>query len=368
MKNKVSTSIMFIIFVSVMIAFLGASGTGDRQFFIGWIENVVNYGIRRGFAENHDMYPPLAPLVLYIMYRVFSFAPNAMLFAIRISTALFMLIYCAVCKILFRDDKICYLLFFSTFVSATDGYLDVFIVPFALLSYYMIRNKKYILTGLFLTLMCLMKYQPLIIMPIVAAGFVSVSVREKKILAEWSKLLKLVLGAIGPLLIISLIYGGAFYKSIYVALFRDSSSISPNGLNFGWLVQFFYELATGGIAQSGGQISIMNAPFKALISFKLIFIIGYIVIFARVLLSKDKSVSFIIKNCLIVYILYYLFSTNVHENHFFVGVILALLLYIEERDKLPVFVSSAYMFNINLLIFYGIWGGTGGFNRMICGG
>ena len=190
MKDKkiVSTGVMFLIFISVLLAFLGAYGTGDRQYFMGWIENAVDFGIVSGFSENHDMYPPLAPLILYIANSIFSFVPESMLFAIRISTATFMLISCVVAKLLFKDNKICVLLFLTTVVSVTDGYLDIFIVPFALLSYYMLKRERYVLSGFFLTLMCLMKYQPLIIMPIVAAGFVGASIKEKKISFEWNKM------------------------------------------------------------------------------------------------------------------------------------------------------------------------------------
>ena len=78
---------MFLIFASATIAFMGAYGTGDRQYFMGWIDNAMNYGIINGFAENHDMYPPIAPLILYIAKNLFAFVPESSLFAIRISTA-----------------------------------------------------------------------------------------------------------------------------------------------------------------------------------------------------------------------------------------------------------------------------------------
>ncbi|WP_022753237.1 hypothetical protein [Butyrivibrio fibrisolvens] len=366
-NSLTSTIVMFLIFTSVLTAFLGAYGTGDRQFFMGWIDNAMQYGVRVGFGENHDMYPPFAPLILYVAKCIFGSVPDSSLFAIRISTAVFMLISCIVAKALFKSNKICYLLFFSMVVSVTNGFLDIFIVPFALLAFYYARKENYFLTGLFLSLMCLMKYQPLIIMPIVVAGFIHVGINHKRINITWDKIGRMVIGGIIPLIPVTLFYRKMFFKSIYVALFRDSGNIAPNGLNLGWIIQYFYELSTGGL--NNGMAGIMwSVPNKAMLSFKLIFVLGYLFVFVRTLIADNKSLAYVLKNSLSVYILYYLFSVNVHENHFFCGVLLALLLYIELGEKYnQIFYACAYMFNINLLIFYGIWGGAEGFFRVIGG-
>lgn len=369
-KSTISTIIMFLIFISVLTAFLGANGTGDRQYFCGWIENANNYGIIDGFDANHDMYPPLSPLILFLVFKVFQPVLNmdAALFAIRLSTAAFMIISCIVAKLLFKNNKICYILFFSTFLSVTNGYLDIFIVPFALISYYMAKRQNFFLLGVFLCLMCLMKYQPLIIMPIIITGLADFSFDNKKIHIniKWCTFIKLAAGAVIPLIIITIAYGKPFIWSIYVALFRDSNYISPNGLNVGWIVQYLYEIATDSL--SNGQISIMwSVPFKALIAFKYVFIFGYIFIFFKSLFTKNLNIADILKNSLIVYVLYYLFNTNVHENHFFLGVLLAIILFVEEGGKTEaILIYSSYMFNINLIIFYGIWGGNFGFDRIIC--
>lgn len=363
-SEKVSIIVMFSIFVAVLVAFLGASGTGDAQYFIGWIENAEKYGIVNGFKENYDMYPPYSALLLYIVYRIFSFVPDAALFSIRLATAGFMLATCVVAQIVFKSEKVTYILFFSVLLSVTNGYLDIFVVPFALVAYYFLKKEDYLLGGLFLCLMCLMKYQPLIIMPIVLAGFVDVS--SKKLSIKFEKIIRMGIGALIPLLITFSVYQKPFFWSIYVALFRDSNFISPNGLNFGWLVQFVYEMITGTYTN---KVEIMwEVPFRALVSFKYIFVIGYVLTFFWTLLKKKKDIVIILKNSLVVYTLYYLFSTNVHENHFFIGVILAVLLYVEIGEIfIPQLLTSIYMFNVNLAVFYGIWGNNFGFNRIIQG-
>ena len=119
----------------------------------------------------------------------------------------------------------------------------------------------------------------------------------------------------------------------------------------------------------GNKVDIMwSVPFKALVAFKYIFAIGYIVVFVQTLLTKEKSVAYILKNSFIVYILYYLFNTNVHENHFFVGALLAVLIYYEAGEEFfPYLCAASFMFNINVAVFYGVWGITGGFDRIILG-
>ncbi len=360
---------MFMIIIAVLTAFVGAGGTGDAKYFMGWIENADKYGILKGFDANQDMYPPYSALVLIVVSRIFSFVPNAALFSIRFCTALFMIISCVVARVVFKNNKMVYILFFSTLLSVTNGYLDIFIVPFALIAYHFVKRKNYLLVGLFLCLMCLMKYQPLIIMPIVVAGFVEISLGkgEKKVSFDWGNIFRMCIGAAIPLVTTFAIYGKPFFWSVWVALFRDSSFIAPNGLNFGWLVQFVYEKATGALA--GNAVSIMwSVPFKGLVAFKLVFILGYVFVFFKTLIAKNKDAIYILKHSFVVYILYYLFSTNVHENHFFVGVILAILIFNEVGDRFLNFMCAAiYMFNINLAVFYGIWGNIEGFNRMILG-
>ena len=365
--SKLSTFIMFVIFGSILLAFLGGGGTGDAQYFMGWIENAEEYGIIDGFRENYDMYPPYSALVLYLVYRLFIFVPNAALFSIRICTAVFMIISCVVAKLIFKNDKMVYIFFLTTFLSVTNGYLDIFIVPFALMAYYFFKMDKYFWGGLFLCLMCLMKYQPLIVMPIVAAGFVNINREKKNIIIKWEKIIKICIGAIIPLIVTFAIYKKPFFWSIYVALFRDSSFIAPNGLNFGWIVQFLYEKVTGTLVDN--RVDIMwSVPFKALVAFKFVFVLGYIVVLVQTLFAIGKSVTYILKNSFIVYILYYLFNTNVHENHFFVGVLLAVLLYHEVgEDFFPFLCAAAFMFNMNVAVFYGVWGITGGFDRVILG-
>jgi len=366
-SNKLSTFIMFAIFGSILLAFLGGGGTGDAQYFMGWIENADKYGIIDGFNENHDMYPPYSALILYLVYRLFVFVPNAALFSIRFCTATFMLISCIVAKSIFKNDKMVYILFFTTFLSVTNGYLDIFIVPFALIAYNFFKKENYLLGGLFLCLMCLMKYQPLIIMPIVASGFVDIDSEKKRLEFKWEKIIQMCIGAIIPLVITFAIYKKPFIWSIYVALFRDSNFIAPNGLNVGWIVQFLYEKITGTLV--GNKVDIMwSVPFKALVAFKYFFVLGYAVVFIKTLITSKKSLVYILKNSLIVYILYYLFNTNVHENHFFVGVLLAMLIYYEIGDVFfPFLCAAAFMFNINVAVFYGVWGITGGFDRIILG-
>ena len=278
-----------------------------------------------------------------------------------------MIVSCITAKLIFKNNKIVYILFGATFLSVTNGYLDIFIVPFALIAYYFFKNDRFFLGGLFLCLMCLMKYQPLIIMPIVAAGFVDINREKKKLEFKWEKIIQICVGAIIPLIITFAIYKKPFLWSIYVALFRDSNFIAPNGLNFGWLVQFAYEKMTGTLV--GNKVDIMwSVPFKALVAFKYIFAIGYIVVFVQTLLTKEKSVAYILKNSFIVYILYYLFNTNVHENHFFVGALLAVLIYYEAGEEFfPYLCAASFMFNINVAVFYGVWGITGGFDRIILG-
>ena len=368
MKNKNDIKqivFMYLIFLGSLLAFLGAQGTGDHKYFFEWVNNVDTYGLIEGFKMNQNCYPPLATLILYIFNRVFSFIPGSALFAIRFSTLLAMMISCIIVQLIFRNVNLCYILFFSLIFSVTNGYLDILMLPLGLISYYMICKEKYFLFGLFLSLACLIKFQPLIILPIIAVGYFEFEWKEY-VHVKWKNGIKTMTGGVIPVLLMFLVYGKPFLYSIMSSMSTVFEYLSPNGLNVGWIIQSIYEIVTG--SMDDNKFVIMNAePCRALVLFKYVFWIIYLCIFIKILLTKSRTRLDIIKGCLVVYTAYYLFNTNVHENHFFIGVILAFLMYAEAKDLYQIMIFATYMFNINLLVFYGIWGTTNGFNRVICG-
>jgi len=61
------------------------------------------------------------------------------------------------------------------------GYTDIYILPFLVMSILFLFNNKYILSGLFFSVSALIKWQPLIILPLFLFSFLSRSERLKNI-------------------------------------------------------------------------------------------------------------------------------------------------------------------------------------------
>ena len=366
------TVLMFAMMGVALITFFGTYGTGDTLLFTIWIQHALDEGIVGGFAANQEVYPPLIPLMLTVIHKAINhFIIGGGENAIRVLTTVFSLSSCILAKLMLKDNRICILLFLSTFLSVTDRYLDIVMVPFIIASYFFAKNRKYVAVGASLALMCLMKYQPLIMMPVVLTALINIDVKAekgKRFTICWKPLLKMALGGIVPVAVVALVYRGAFFRSIYLALFGYSELVAPQGLNVGWIVQFIYEKLTGTYYE---KIEVLRSiPNIGLVIYKYLFVIGYLAVFARLIFLRGKKISDILKGCIIVFILYYLFNVNVHENHLFVGMILALLLYAETKElpDLIVFAIVAFIHNVNLGVFNGIFGSAYPiFNRIIFG-
>ena len=147
--------------------------------------------------------------------------------------------------------------------------------------------------------------------------------------------------------------------------------MSPNGLNFGWILQYIYEVKYPEIygPLDNGKICIIWNTAKNHLSFKYIFLTILILTFFIALAKGKNNYKNVLKCAIAGYTGYFLFNSGVHENHLFLAMILMILLYLEEMTKHNFYRMILYIvaFNVNLLILYGLSGYGMGFDRAIEG-
>ena len=359
--------IALLTMIMVSLVFFNSPGTGDMSIWSEWLDYARQYGLREGFGMQGDMYPPFALILQVVLQRIQPGLSNFVV--LRLVNTFYLFLSALVIHLLFKDAKVTLISFWGLILSADLGYLDIEMVPFMILAFYFFSKEKYVLSGIFFSLLCLIKFQPLIIMPFILIYFVDILDAGKKKFKPYISIKNMIKMSIPAVLIgggVLLIYKMSLVKALYRALFVSGYSISPNGLNLGWIIQYciekYHEDLFGSL--SGGCIGIIwNAPSSYRL-FKYIFILIYAAAAVIMLIYRKKNYARLLKCSLVGYTAYYVYNCGVHENHLFLGMILMMLLYIEEPSKNNYYRMIMYnvIFNINLFVFYRI-----GFNRVIGG-
>ena len=360
-KKENYVIVAFVAMIMLLMCFLMSPGAGDMNIWERWMEYVSQYGIIDGYAMQQDMYPPFALLVQYLVKYICPFLSN---FAVlRLTNTFFVVLSLLLAYFLFKDIKVGVLVFSGLFISSNIGYLDVEMAPFLILAVYFFGREKFWLSGLFFTLLSLIKFQPLIIAPFILIYFINIydSQQQKyKLSIKMKKLLQISIPVIIIWAMVCIIYRGEPLKMLRSALFSSGASIAPNALNLGWIIQFVLEKFkpdTFGALNNGYISIIWNAP-KGYLSFKYIFFILYFITVLLLTMHKEKNSQLVLRYAIIGYTVYFLFNSGVHENHLFLAAFLMILLYVLEPTKTNYgrAVMYIFIFNMNLVIFYGLTG------------
>jgi hypothetical protein len=118
---------------------------------------------------------------------------------------------------------------------------------------------------------------------------------------------------------------------------------------------------------TGGQIGIIMTEDWAVVALpKLIFALLYGSCLIRYWKAAPSLPNFL-ASASMGYLAYFTFNTGVHENHLFLVCLLLGVLAHYERAALPQFLLWAGIFNLNMLVFYGLDGRGLPFSRVVGG-
>lgn len=367
-KRLWTLSVLVFVIIDYFV-FFNAPGTGDiREHFIYWVDNVYEYGLRQGFIENADMYPPLSTLLMYISSRIFFFFENAQ--AIRAADIIALLI-CGI-WIIHKYDKPEYgfWMVVSCLTSVHLGFIDALVFPFLIIAFYYLSKERYLGFAVFFSLCCCVKMQPLIIAPILFCYFVTISTKKPYVSIPIKKVMQMALCVVVTLLPFFLIYG---IKPI-VACIRAgliAPGFSPNGLNFIWIVQYLVEMIFPEKTQPlvDGLPGIYWGPHGPMLYFDYIFWLAFVILCIFTMFLKRKTPQIILKICIIEYTIYFLFKLAVHENHLILAMVLTAILLCLEDTIMNRWIFIFYVFatNMNMYLFYNLTG-SGSFHVLSIAG
>ena len=170
------------------------------------------------------------------------------------------------------------------------------------------------------------------------------------------------LGLSGVVAVTLLVFGPTLVLTLRDAL--THAYLSGNALNVNWIYTWllhvlrpetFGPLATGPAALRHETLLIATADPLLILPQRLVFAGLYVYCLARLARAGSSFADFV-ASAAFAFLSYCMLATGVHENHFFLALVLLALLAGLQADKWPLFVAWAVAANLNLWVFYGLRG------------
>jgi hypothetical protein len=330
-------------------------GTNDVELWLTWIRQLTAAGPRLGYVDLHADYPPGTSVVLWLIGRLASLVATDPRVVLKLGLLCCLLITTGTLLAASRRAGL------SAFAHAalvlnSFGlmYLDIFTAPLVLGSIWAASAEREPLMAGLLAGACLMKWQPLLLVPFAAVHVLrSRTTTERTVWLRKAAYAAAIPASIAVAAI--LIYG---FSSILDALDRAGhhNDLSNYGANPLWVLTWFFEWTAQAGKQSlspAGLVTIMAASRPIIRVSSFISLIGYATILWKYWKSADRTVGGFVRFSLAGYLVYFLFSVGVHENHLFLASLLGIALAWLEPRQLWVAVMLAIAANLNLLVFYG---------------
>jgi hypothetical protein len=335
-----------------------SAGTSDVQWFMTWMNHVMAGGPIQGYIDIHGDYPPGTSLVLWIAGHLAIATAHDPSTVLKFVLLGFLLVSTAILLVASRRPSLAAFAYGALVVNAFGlMYLDILTAPFVIGAIWAATTGRTPLMAGLLALACLMKWQPIFIMPfaiiyILRAGK-DASRRRRQTM--WAAAI-----AGGIAIVVVLVYG---FPAVSDAFYRASrhNALSNFGANPLWILTWWFERnASAGerALTPEGVVSILSASRPILRALSLISLIAYVTILRAYWRSADRTVGGFVRFALAGYLVYFMCSAGVHENHLFLASLLSIALAWQMPRFLWVAVVLAVAANLNLVAFYG-WEGGG---------
>jgi hypothetical protein len=358
-KKKEEFSFLLLFFFYITIIFFNSQGTHNTEAWIEWVEYANKYGIIEGYKYKVTTYPPLSVLILKFFYNLTSFFNHNIEIFYAIKISIFFFFFLSTIIIYFYSSNIKITIFYIvTFLLSSVGLndLDIFFATFLIISFFFLKKKNFFLFSFFFIISILIKWQPIIIAPILII-YVSEYNLKNKINFRNIK------HAFVAIFFVSLMIIGTYgflpiVKSLYVSI--NHNYLSGNALNYNWIITWFlktYDSASYGNIING-QITWTKIKSNNIYIYsgQFIFILTYFYLLLNFIFLKKKNLESLFLFCSVVSFSYYIFNKGVHQNHLFLSTLFVILAYNENSQNFVNAVLTSVIFNMNLFIFYGVTG------------
>ena len=350
-----------LVLVSVIsLSFLANYGSGDVGFWTNWATATRDNGLVRGYAAARTDYPPLSVLILGLSERVSRAVGASTVLGVKASIAAFLFLT-SLTVYAHASNALLTAAFHLALVpnSLALGYIDVFYAPTLILALSMLKRSRFTTFAILFAVSFMIKWQCVVILPFTWL-YVFRAHRQYGVRAALTTLFRAVVAPMG--LVIGVTFA-VFGLEVLWAFGRAVSQpyLSPNAMNLNWMSTYALHLfapETYGSLSSDGTASIIYvAPQNSAWLSRLLFLCGYLAAL-YVCSRRDNGFETLIVSSLLGFLAYFTFAIGVHENHLFVGTLLALLLYAEDSRRAAVAAFIVLFSNFNLYVFYGIEGQT----------
>ena len=333
-------------------------GTVDVDLWLAWMRQVLHWGPRQGFSELQGDYPPFASLVLWFVGRTaqtasvdpHSFLKWTLFAALLVTTGILLVASRRPGLSAFGHAA----LLWNAFVLM---YLDILTAPFVLGAIWAANaGRGPVLIGL-LVMASFLKWQPMFLLPFAAIFLLrslptaDAATQRRQFWLSAAVAAVLIAGALS-------IYGAG---NVYAALNRAGhhNNLSNYGANPLWVLTWWFERTASPGRQAlspEGLATIMAAGRPMIRILSVISLVAFATVMRKYWKSNDPSVAGFVRFSLAGYLVYFMCSVGVHENHLFLASLLALALAWLEPRRLWMAIVLAIAANLNLMIFYGVQG------------
>jgi hypothetical protein len=325
---------------SIALSVLGwsASGTEDvADIWLLWMDAVARDGLIKGYAEIGGDYPPGAAALLLAARRLLPAASDLTVVKALLATVQLVstLLFAAFCRR--TGPSLCFVVAVGLSASSL-GYLDILFTPPLVVALFAALDKRPALSATAFTLACLVKWQPLILLPFLLPVWIE---QARKVSIGHVAL------AAGPSLAICAAIAWWFWPALWLAFGEASAhgTWSSDALNLPWLLQVVVGLSP----------QVMDAPDLAVWALRLLFAAIYLPLAARAL-SRRGSAEDALTYALAGFAAYFMLAPSVHENHLFTAMVLAFVLWARNPSMSWPAIGIALFANLNLVVFYGLAG------------
>jgi hypothetical protein len=358
--------LLLILGVLVCLAFFNSPGTADRIEFLNYMDVGRQKGILAAYPNVGPVdYPPLIFVLLASLSHVADFFHISDFAALKISLMVLTLACAALATGLrqgWRPD-LAVAMFLTIVVSAMlEAYIDEYYAIFLLLALYSFQ-RGYLTTGAALfALSSLVKWQPIILTPLILLYVIP----RRPAAADFLRIV--------PAAAISMIVLLAYADPMLAAFARGfaNARLSGQGLNFNWLITGFIELQhplRDGVVSTLSHVGVLyvsrfqeDPPVPATwipeTLLGLSSVLRYFCYFVSLyyFYVSDRSLLNLVRTSTICFMCYFTFGYGVHESHAFVPAVLGICWLALDRSRFFEAAALAIIFNMNILIFYGMDG------------
>ncbi len=345
--------------ILVVFLFIPTPGTGNMDTWVRWTKDAMDQGLIANYRINHDTYPPLTSVLLFSAGKMSQWLNIWIYTSIKLFIAGFLLVTFLVTLWVTKGALLALILLAALLINSVAlGHLDVFFAPALVLALWALKKGKLTLFTVTFCLSFLTKWQPLIIGP-----FFALYILKIRRLGDWNLIdfkqiaKKVVLPFLAIAALAFMVFGIEPILTAFVFA-SDHHYLSGNALNLNWIITHFlhvFKPDAYGPLVNGQAVLIKDAPESIKLVPKLLFILVYVVTVVVFFLS-EKTFRNLLLFSLLGYWAYFTLNTGVHENHLFIGIILAVLLFWIDKNHLSTMLLILLIGNVNLILFNGLDG------------